>query len=318
MRPNFANVYCDCALVYEAINLPEKAIEYYNMALLIKPDHFNGLHNLILLKTKLCDFDDVVKLYQKMLEHKDSDAFDIHIELANIFHNIMGNLKQALYHYDKVLEIDESYIDAYLNMGEIFLKLKMNKDALRSYFKAVQLEKNCIIAYINIACIFKDKGDFSDALSVFDHVLRIEPNHSELYCNLVPCLQEVCNWSEYDMRITKLKGIICEQLENDDVLSLLPHDCLLYPFSPELLKRIATKYAEQCVKKSQAASKSPPDYGYQKSLTPNGHIRVGYVSSDFGEHSTSQMMQSVLKLHDRNKIEVYFFSLSPFNSSFSW
>lgn len=317
MRPNFANVYCDCALVYEALNLPEKAIEYYNMVLLIQPDHFNGLHNLILLKTKLCDYDDVVKLYQKMLELKDSDTFDIHIELANIFYKIMGNLKQALYHYDKALEFDHTYVDAHLNMGEIFLKLKLNKDALRSYFKAVQIE-NCVIAYINIACIFKNMGDFSDALSVFNHVLSIEPDHPELYCNLVPCLQQVCNWSEYDLHITKLKGIICEQLENDDVLSLLPHDCLLYPFSPELLKKIATKYAEQCVKKSQITSKSPSDYVYQMSLTSNEHIRVGYVSSDFGEHSTLQIMQSVPKFHDRNKIEVYFFSLSPFNGSPSW
>lgn len=43
----------------------------------------------------------------------------------------------------------------------------------------------------------------------------------------------------------------------------------------------------------------------------NGRLRVGYVSSDFGNHPTSHLMQSVPGMHRRDKVEVFCYSLSP-------
>ena len=35
-----------------------------------------------------------------------------------------------------------------------------------------------------------------------------------------------------------------------------------------------------------------------------GRLRVGYVSSDFCNHPTSHLMQSIPGMHDRSKVEV--------------
>ena len=49
--------------------------------------------------------------------------------------------------------------------------------------------------------------------------------------------------------------------------------------------------------------KSP--YTYPKSLKESGgRLRIGYVSSDFGNHPTSHLMQSVPGFHDANRVEV--------------
>merc|ERR1719284_2206527 len=40
-------------------------------------------------------------------------------------------------------------------------------------------------------------------------------------------------------------------------------------------------------------------------------IRIGYVSSDFGNHPTSHLMQSIPGVHDRSKVEIFCYSLAP-------
>jgi len=40
-------------------------------------------------------------------------------------------------------------------------------------------------------------------------------------------------------------------------------------------------------------------------------LHVGYVSSDFGDHAMSHLMQSIPGLHDKTKVEVFCYALSP-------
>lgn len=39
-------------------------------------------------------------------------------------------------------------------------------------------------------------------------------------------------------------------------------------------------------------------------------MRIGYVSSDFGNHPTSHLMQSIPGLHDRQNVEIFCYALS--------
>lgn len=41
-----------------------------------------------------------------------------------------------------------------------------------------------------------------------------------------------------------------------------------------------------------------------------GRLRIGYVSSDFGNHPTSHLMQSIPGMHDRTKVEIFCYALS--------
>lgn len=59
-----------------------------------------------------------------------------------------------------------------------------------------------------------------------------------------------------------------------------------------------------------------PPYEHPKDLKASGgRIRVGYVSSDFGNHPTSHLMQSVPGFHRRDKVEIFCYSLSPDDST---
>ena len=55
----------------------------------------------------------------------------------------------------------------------------------------------------------------------------------------------------------------------------------------------------------QVALLKKQPYKYPKDLkSSEGRLRIGYVSSDFGNHPTSHLMQSIPGFHDRSKVEV--------------
>lgn len=48
-----------------------------------------------------------------------------------------------------------------------------------------------------------------------------------------------------------------------------------------------------------------PAYEHPKDLKASGgRLRIGYVSSDFGNHPTSHLMQSIPGMHNSEKFEV--------------
>ena len=61
----------------------------------------------------------------------------------------------------------------------------------------------------------------------------------------------------------------------------------------------------------QVATLHKPPYQYpQNLLSGHGRLRVGYVSSDFCNHPTSHLMQSIPGLHDKSRVEIFCYSLS--------
>ena len=48
----------------------------------------------------------------------------------------------------------------------------------------------------------------------------------------------------------------------------------------------------------------PPYYHPKDLKASGGRLRIGYVSSDFGNHPTSHLMQSIPGFHDRQRVEV--------------
>lgn len=77
----------------------------------------------------------------------------------------------------------------------------------------------------------------------------------------------------------------------------------------------------------QVALLHKPPYSYPKSLKESGgRLRIGYVSSDFGNHPTSHLMQSVPGFHDSSRVEVcntgahslHYFCVESVTNMVSW
>lgn len=58
------------------------------------------------------------------------------------FHLQLGKLKEALGDCDRAIELDETYIKAYLRRAKICMDLEQFEDAVRDYEKVNKMEKN--------------------------------------------------------------------------------------------------------------------------------------------------------------------------------
>ncbi|CAL8078413.1 unnamed protein product [Orchesella dallaii] len=166
----------------------------------------------------------------------------------------------------------------------------------------------CEKSYFDLGIVCKDNDQFSEAIQAFRTALYLQPQFPDAFCNLVHCLQIICDWSDYDSRMQKIVKIVADQLENYQFPSVFPHELMLYPLTHDQRKQIATKHASICAEKIKILHKQP--YMYPRSIG-KGRLRIGYVSSDFGDHPTSHLMQSVPGYHRRDCVEVFCYALSP-------
>lgn len=229
-----------------------------------------------------------------------------HSNLASVLQQ-QGKLNEALMHYKEAIRIQPSFADAYSNMGNTLKEMQDVTGALQCYTRAIQINPAFADAHSNLASIHKDSGNIPEAIQSYRTALKLKPDFPDAYCNLAHCLQIVCDWSDYESRMKKLVAIVAEQLEKNRLPSVHPHHSMLYPLSHEFRKAIAARHANLCLEKIHILHK--PTYKFGRELSSN-RLKIGYVSSDFGNHPTSHLMQSVPGMHDRSRFEIFCYALS--------
>ncbi|XP_047496022.1 UDP-N-acetylglucosamine--peptide N-acetylglucosaminyltransferase 110 kDa subunit-like isoform X4 [Penaeus chinensis] len=307
LQPNFPDAYCNLANALKEKGQVTEAEECYNTALRLCPTHADSLNNLANIKREQGYTEDATRLYLKALEVFPEFAA-AHSNLASILQQ-QGKLNEALMHYKEAIRIQPTFADAYSNMGNTLKEMQDIQGALQCYTRAIQINPAFADAHSNLASIHKDSGNIPEAIQSYRTALKLKPDFPDAYCNLAHCLQIVCDWTDYDARMKKLVSIVGEQLERNRLPSVHPHHSMLYPLSHEYRKAIANRHANLCMEKINVLHKQP--YKYPSELTSDGRVRIGYVSSDFGNHPTSHLMQSIPGLHDKSRVEIFCYALSP-------
>lgn len=253
--------------------------------------------------------EEATRLYLKALEVFPEFAA-AHSNLASVLQQ-QGKLNEALMHYKEAIRIQPTFADAYSNMGNTLKEMQDVAGALQCYTRAIQINPAFADAHSNLASIHKDSGNIPEAIQSYRTALKLKPDFPDAYCNLAHCLQIVCDWTDYEARMKKLVSIVAEQLEKNRLPSVHPHHSMLYPLSHDFRKAIAARHANLCLEKIHVLHKPP--YKFPREIT--GRLRIGYVSSDFGNHPTSHLMQSVPGMHDRHNVEIFSYALSADDST---
>nr|XP_046152019.1 UDP-N-acetylglucosamine--peptide N-acetylglucosaminyltransferase 110 kDa subunit isoform X2 [Oncorhynchus gorbuscha] len=314
LQPHFPDAYCNLANALKEKGNVSEAEECYNTALRLCPTHADSLNNLANIKREQGNIEDAVQLYRKALEVFPEFAA-AHSNLASVLQQ-QGKLQEALMHYKEAIRISPTFADAYSNMGNTLKEMQDIQGALQCYTRAIQINPAFADAHSNLASIHKDSGNIPEAIASYRTALKLKPDFPDAYCNLAHCLQIVCDWTDYDDRMKKLVSIVADQLDKNRLPSVHPHHSMLYPLSHGFRKAIAERHGNLCLDKVQALIKinalHKPAFEYPKDLKASaGRLRVGYVSSDFGNHPTSHLMQSIPGMHSSEKFEVFCYALSP-------
>ncbi|VVC39759.1 Hypothetical protein CINCED_3A015386 [Cinara cedri] len=313
LKPNFFLNFVNIALIYEKQNRLKDAEEFYEKALQLNPNHCNTIYNLILLKKQMGLIDDVIVLYDLLLNYSGSESFGIHKEFANYFYHEVGNIKEAYNHFLKASEICDTDCETYLALGILSLELSYKTAALNYFQKVLELDPDSIIAYTYKGYIFNKNKQFKEAINAFEKVLNLEPDNINAFCHLIQCQRYVCKFRNLDViHLNMYKTIIFEQLANNEVPIITLQHSLLFNFESKVTTQIASAFAKQFVDKLYIQKKSITSFVHDTPISDN-KIRIGYVYMDFCNHPSSELVKSLKKLHDRNRFEVFCYSLSPIN-----
>ncbi|XP_067948699.1 UDP-N-acetylglucosamine--peptide N-acetylglucosaminyltransferase 110 kDa subunit-like isoform X2 [Watersipora subatra] len=312
LQPNFPDAYCNLANALKEKGKVQEAEDMYNTALKLCPAHADSLNNLANIKREQGNTEEAVRLYMKALEVFPEFAA-AHSNLASIL-QMQGKLHEALAHYQDAIRISPTFADAYSNMGNTLKEMQDVQGAMQCYTRAIQINPAFADAHSNLASIHKDSGNIPEAVQSYRMALKLKPDFPDAYCNLAHCLQIVCDWTDYDERMQRLVSIVSEQLKKNRLPSVHPHHSMLYPLTPQQRKGIASRHATLCQEKIVILRRSAYNFPADLSAS-NGRLRIGYVSSDFGNHPTSHLMQSIPGMHNRANVEVFCYALSADDST---
>lgn len=111
----------------------------------------------------------------------------------------------------------------------------------------------------------------------------------------------------------QLVALVDNQIKNNIFPSVHPHHSFLYPLPNTLRRAVAAAHANGA--KRNIAMLNRPPYSFESYTPLRGRLRVGFVSSDFKDHPTSHLMQSVPGFHNKSLVEVFCYSLAPDDGS---
>lgn len=97
------------------------------------------------------------------------------------------------------------YIQAYINRGDILIKLNRTKDAQEVYERALELDATNPDILYNLGVVFLEQGRPGDALTYFNKALELDPDHEQALMNSAILIQESGN--------SKLRHLAFQRLE---------------------------------------------------------------------------------------------------------
>jgi len=137
------------------------------------------------------EFSRAIQAYQKVIE-LDPTYVEAYNNLG-IIYQMIGDVERALESYQKSTEINPRYEKGYNNLGILFLLKGRNEEALEAFQKALAINSNNIESHINLGILFKKKGQWEKAVESYRKALAINPLHRETHYNIALLYEQLEN-----------------------------------------------------------------------------------------------------------------------------
>jgi tetratricopeptide (TPR) repeat protein len=123
-------------------------------------------------------FLDALDYYRAAMNKKGNDT-DSQARLWNkigITELMMQRYKEARKSFERSIQIDRRYADAYNNLGVIFYEGKRYGAAVKQYEKAIAVDATSASFYNNLGAAYFSKRAFDSAVAAYQHALELDPD----------------------------------------------------------------------------------------------------------------------------------------------
>lgn len=260
-------------------------------------------------------------------------------------HNIVGNALFSLGRfidarnsYNSAVEINPQFVDALNGSGAASFHLRQLDEAVASYSRAIALKPDYAEAFNNRATVMLAARKFPEALADYDRALAVAPRMSEALVGRGSVLQETgrageaiasCEQAlEINPNLARALCVLGQsyvvfgRIEDaiakfDEALAITPNaeDLIAVKIFAADFDPTADFAAHRDVRSiwwerigapiAQATQRT-----HSNERDPERRLVVGYVSSDFRNHSMAFAVEPVLRYSDKTQFDVICYSCS--------
>ncbi|MDH5189961.1 MAG: tetratricopeptide repeat protein [Gammaproteobacteria bacterium] len=318
---------------YIDINDFYQAEKHLKIAFNQEPNNTRILFLSGLLEYKKCNFLKSISIFQDVLKECPSHV-DAHINIGSSYSEL-GIFDKAEFHYQKAIELSPEDHIAFNNFGSLRRKQMHLAEAQILFDKSIEIKPDYWLSYFNMGGIFVTRKKYIKALEYFKKAFELEKN-ANTYASLLGVLKyidpeeahglakEIASFKNLDFSILSAYPILVRSCEweivdaiQDKVLKIAHEEQRQVNWVQGILLPLNNPYGisrENIFETHKAWGNNVTDQSkdiysqYEDVMKPCSHIRIGYLSADFREHSVGYFIKNIIPLHDKAHFEVFCYS----------
>jgi protein O-GlcNAc transferase len=199
---------------------------------------------------------------------------------------------QAMADYQRLLQIAPGYDEAWFRFGAALWQLERFDEALASYGRALALNPGRFGAAFNRGTILLKLERYDEALAAFDAARKLAPDHPYLLGGLISAVEGGCDFGRWaDIQNSAVEAV----REGRAVIAPLA----FLPLSADgaLRRRCSENFVASRVPRPERSLWTNERYAHDR-------VRIAYLSSDFRQHATAELIAGLIERHDRSRFEI--------------
>jgi predicted O-linked N-acetylglucosamine transferase (SPINDLY family) len=189
IRPDHAEVHNNRGVALLRLQRLDEALRSYDEAIRLQPDHAEAWSNRGIVLRQLQRLETAADSYEKAILLRPGSA-EMQYNLGNVLLELKRQ-KEAIACYDKAIGLKPDHAAAHSNRGNALKDLKRLGEALDAYGRAIGFEPGFAEAHSNRGIALLALKRFDDALDACTTAVRLQPDEAAVHYNLGTVLQEM-------------------------------------------------------------------------------------------------------------------------------
>ncbi|WP_354116949.1 tetratricopeptide repeat protein [Bradyrhizobium sp. LA6.12] len=213
-----------------------------------------------------------------------------------------GRQRDAEVAFDRAIAADAAFAEAWLGRGTVLLSLGRHHDAAAALDRATALNPGLVSAWLAKGQVAYLEKRYDDALVAWNRALDLNPDQSAVAAACLRVKLHQCDWTDFESGCASVRSSV----RSGKLVS--PFMFVAIPSTSAEQLQCARTWAENNFRLQNSPVWRGERYTHDR-------IRIGYLSADFHQHATSQLMAGVFEHHDRTRFEITAISIGPNDGS---
>jgi predicted O-linked N-acetylglucosamine transferase (SPINDLY family) len=296
VRPGFAEAWLGRCYTLIQLARHEDALAAADKALTLRPDFaeaWAGRGNALL------DLDrpqEAAAAYDRALAARPglAAAWSGH---GNVLFRL-GRHPDAEAAFDRAIAADSKFAEAWLGRGTLALSLGRHDDALAALDQALALNPDLSNAWLARGQVHYLEKRYDEALADWNNALALNPDQPAVAAAALRVRMHHCDWAGFEAACDSVRSSV------RNGRTVAPFMLVAIPSTAREQLQCARSWIESNFRSVGAPVWRGERYGHAR-------INIAYLSADFHEHATSQLMAGVFEHHDRSRFEITGISVGP-------